>query len=213
MSDILLDSLPYYDHDLEEPTGTLKQLVNAEITKELQSVQHVGDDPRLPPLIQLFTQKNPMLAAELERVERGEPLPPLDTTRHQLPAPADQANATEEEWQKSLQNAKAQLEHQRRRQVNLSLLQTYGANSWKVHNFLLEEDAKRVEKAVEVTKEQSTEVNRARKNAQLTAGAQLTALENKWTELISRNLQISMANLALEAEVESLRRQDAEMTV
>ena len=55
MSDILLDSLPYYDHDLDEPTGTLKQLVNAEITKELQSVQRVGDDPRLPPPIQLFT--------------------------------------------------------------------------------------------------------------------------------------------------------------
>lgn len=60
-------------------------------------------------------QKNPLLAAELERVERGEPLPPLDTTRHQLPAPEDQANATEEEWKASLQNAKAQLEHQRRR--------------------------------------------------------------------------------------------------
>jgi hypothetical protein len=55
MSDILLDSLPYYDNDLEEPTGTLKQLVNAEITKELQSVQRVGDDPRLPPPVQLFT--------------------------------------------------------------------------------------------------------------------------------------------------------------
>ncbi|KDN49408.1 hypothetical protein RSAG8_02110, partial [Rhizoctonia solani AG-8 WAC10335] len=210
MSDVLLDSLPYYDHDLDEPTGTLKQLVNAEITKELQSVQRVGDDPRLPPTIQLFT-KNPLLAAELERVERGEPLPPLDTTRHQLPAPEDQA--TEDEWKKSLQNAKAQLEHQRRRQVNLSLLQTYGPKSWKVHNFLLEEDAKRIEQVVEATKEQSTEVNRARKNAQLTAGAQLTALENKWTELISRNLQISMANLALEAETESMRRQDAEMTV
>jgi multidrug efflux pump subunit AcrA (membrane-fusion protein) len=62
-----------------------------------------------------MNQNNPLLAAELERVERGEPLPQLDTTRHQLPAPEDQANATEEEWKKSLQNAKAQLEHQRRR--------------------------------------------------------------------------------------------------
>ncbi|KAB5593033.1 Pre-mRNA-splicing factor [Ceratobasidium theobromae] len=208
----LIDSLPYYDHDLDEPTGALRQLVNAEITKELQSVQRVGDDPRLPPPVQLFT-KNPLLAAELERVERGEPLPPLDTTRHQLPAPEDQTNATEEEWKQSLQNAKAQLEHQRRRQINLSLLQTYGANSWKVHNFLLEEDAKVVEKMVEALKEQNTEINRSRKNAQLAAGAQLTALENKWTELISRNLQISLANLTLEAEVEALRRQDAEMSV
>ncbi|QRV86183.1 Breast carcinoma amplified sequence [Ceratobasidium sp. AG-Ba] len=212
MTDILLDSLPYYDHDLDEPTGSLRQLVNAEITRELQTVQHVGDDPRLPPPAQLF-MKNPMLAAELERVERGEPLPPLDTTRHQLPAPEDQANATEEEWKKALQNAKAQLEHQRRRQTNLSLLQQYGANSWKVHNFLLEEDAKTLEKSLEALKDQTTEVNRSRKNAQLAAGAQLTALENKWTELISRNLQISMANLTLEAELENLRMQDAELVV
>lgn len=153
------------------------------------------------------------MAAELERVERGEPLPPLDTTRHQLPAPEDQANATEEEWKTSLQNAKAQLEHQRRRQTNLSLLQMYGANSWKVHNFLLEEDAKALEKSLEALKEQSTEINRSRKNAQTAAGAQLTALENKWTELISRNLQISLANLTLEAEIESLRTQDAELTI
>lgn len=212
MPDILLDSLPYYDKDLDEPTGALRQLVNAEITKELQSVQRVGDDPRLPPPIQLFT-KHPLLAAELERVERGEKLPPLDTTRYQLPAPEDQANASEEEWKKALQNAKAQLEHQRRRQVNLALSQTYGANAWKVHNFLLEEDIKALEKSVEALKEQNTEINRSRKNAQVTAGAQLTALENKWTELISRNLQISLANLTLEAEVESLRRQDAEMTI
>ncbi|KAG9124576.1 hypothetical protein FRC07_011094, partial [Ceratobasidium sp. 392] len=54
MSDVLLDSLPYYDHDLDEPTGALRQLVNAEITRELQSVQHLGDDPRLPPPAQLF---------------------------------------------------------------------------------------------------------------------------------------------------------------
>lgn len=45
----------------------------------------------------------------------------------------------------------------------------YGANSWKVHNFLLEEDAKALEKSLEALKDQSTDINRSRKNAQVSA--------------------------------------------
>ena len=56
-----------------------------------------------------------MLQAELERVSNHRLLPPLDTTRYQLPAPMKPDN--EEEWQKALQNARAQLEHQRLRYV------------------------------------------------------------------------------------------------
>ena len=54
-----------------------------------------------------------MLQAELERISNHRLLPPLDTTRYQLPAPTKLEN--EEEWQKALDNARAQLEHQRLR--------------------------------------------------------------------------------------------------
>lgn len=39
----------------------------------------------------------------------------------------------------------------------------------------------------------------------------LTALETRWTELVSNVLQIELANAALEAEVEQLRLQELSM--
>ena len=42
-------------------------------------------------------------------------------------------------------------------------------------------------------------------------GAKLTTLETRWTELLSSILQIEMANIALEGEVDRLRGQEGEM--
>jgi hypothetical protein len=39
----------------------------------------------------------------------------------------------------------------------------------------------------------------------------LTSLEKKWTELISSTLQIEMANMALDAEVDRLNKREAEL--
>jgi Breast carcinoma amplified sequence 2 (BCAS2) len=53
------------------------------------------------------------------------------------------------------------------RHTNLSLLQAYGPNSWKINNYILESSATRLEKAVDQLKERTVEVNRERKNAQV----------------------------------------------
>ena len=76
-----------------------------------------------------------------------------------------------------------------------------------------------LEKALEQLQERTTTVNRERKQFQVRAfhlqlklmqyscwlqtkvGAQLTALETRWTELISNVIQIELANAALEAEL------------
>ena len=42
-------------------------------------------------------------------------------------------------------------------------------------------------------------------------GKQLTILETRWTELISSILQIEMANVALEAEVERLGKKEGDL--
>jgi pre-mRNA-splicing factor SPF27 len=47
--------------------------------------------------------------------------------------------------------------------------------------------------------------------AQTRVGGQLTALEIRWTELISSVLQIEMANVALDAEIERLNKKEAEL--
>ena len=42
-------------------------------------------------------------------------------------------------------------------------------------------------------------------------GKQLTTLETRWTELISSVLQIEMANVALDAEIERLNKKETEL--
>lgn len=56
-----------------------------------------------------------------------------------------------------------------RRQTNLALLQQYGSNAWRIHNYLNEASAKNVEKALEDLKNLTTEVNRERKNFQVSS--------------------------------------------
>ncbi|KAE9410769.1 breast carcinoma amplified sequence 2 [Gymnopus androsaceus JB14] len=202
----IFDSLPYYDDDLSK-FPFLKEKVEQEFARQPKPPTTLH--PRVPPPYQLFT-KNPLLQAELERIESHKPFPPLDTTRHQLPPPSS-APGTDEEWKAALDNAQVQLEHQRIRQANLTLLQTYGSNSWRVHNYLLEATAKQTEQALENLKKLTEDVNRDRKNSQTTLGSQLNTLETRWTELISSVLQIEMANVALDAEVERLNKREAEL--
>ncbi|PPQ90405.1 hypothetical protein CVT25_014923 [Psilocybe cyanescens] len=202
----IFDSLPYYDDDLQK-YPYLKEKVEQELARELKASQTLH--PRIPPPVTLFAD-NPLLKAELERVASNRPFPQLDTLRYTLPTPSS-TPGTDEEWRFAIDNAHAQLQHQRLRQQNLALLQTYGANAYRIQNYLLESTAKRTEKALEELKELTVEVNRERKNTQDRLGKQLTALETRWTELISSVLQIEMANVALDAEVERLNRKEAEL--
>lgn len=81
-----------------------------------------------------------------------------------------------------------------------------------MQNYLLENTAKELDTALEQLKERTTEVNRARKQDQTRLGSQLTALETRWTELISNVLQIELANVALEAEINDLARKETELS-
>ncbi|EMD41669.1 hypothetical protein CERSUDRAFT_128654 [Gelatoporia subvermispora B] len=203
---VIFDSLPYYDNDLEQHP-ILKEKVEEELAREAKTPQ--GLHPHVPPSPKLFAN-NPLLEAELARVEARQPLPPLDTTRYQLPGPTS-TPASEEEWRAALNNARAQLEHQRLRHSNLALLQQYGPNAWRIHNFLLDGTAKNLEKTLEDLRNMTTELNRDRKNFQTRIGTQLTSLETRWTELISSILQIEIANAALETEMARLDKTEAEL--
>jgi pre-mRNA-splicing factor SPF27 len=97
------------------------------------------------------------------------------------------------------------------RQTNLTLLQTYGPNAWRIHNYLLEATVKQTEGALEELKQMTVDVNRERKNTQTKLGKQLNSLETRWTELISNVLQIELANVALDAEVNGLNGREAEL--
>ncbi|TBU34998.1 breast carcinoma amplified sequence 2 [Dichomitus squalens] len=202
---IIFDSLPYYDNELEQ-YPILKEKVEKELAREGKPPQTLH--PKVPPEPTLFANY-PLLQAELERISNHRLLPPLDTTRYQLPGPTNLEN--EEEWQEALNNAKAQLEHQKLRHSNLALLQQYGANAWRIQNYVNEATATNIERTLEELKNLTVEVNRERKNYQTRLGRQLTSLETRWTELISSILQIELANVALEAEIDELNQREVDL--
>lgn len=127
----VIDSLPYYDNDIERDPG-LKDRAEKLIQKELKQQASQGLHPRVPPPPTLFAvrahvphlsyksrsspcvQNSPLLQQEMARVESHQPIPPIDTFRYQLPGPTN-SPATEEDWEAALKNAQAQLEHQRLR--------------------------------------------------------------------------------------------------
>ena len=130
-SSTIFDSLPYFDNDLEI-LPNLQKKVDQELSRELKQQQ--GLHPLVPPPFELFSvsyvcriplkatdvyllKKDDLLKAELSRVESHNSLPPLDTIRHQLPAPTS-IPGSDEEWILALKNAKSQLEHQRIRYVS-----------------------------------------------------------------------------------------------
>ena len=53
--------------------------------------------------------------------------------------------------------------------------------------------------------EQVTEVNRARRVYQEDVGQHLTRLEGRWQELVGSTVQLEMACMAMQGEVEGLR--------
>ncbi|VDB99302.1 unnamed protein product [Peniophora sp. CBMAI 1063] len=205
------DSLPYYDDDLEK-YPILRERVQHELAVETQKLQQ-GQKGKLHPSLseaREFFNGRPLIESEMQRVEAKQPLNAIDTARFTLPTPG--ADATEEEWKAAVDNARVQLEHQKIRHHNLALLQQYGANAWRVHNYLLEADAKVAEKLAEGVKEETTGVNRERKNGQTRIGNQLTSLESQWQQSIGNNLQLTMANAALEAETHRLRMREQELS-
>ncbi|KAF8898386.1 breast carcinoma amplified sequence 2 [Infundibulicybe gibba] len=205
--DDLFDSLPYYDDDLDK-FPHLKQKVDQEFAR--QPKPPATPIPLSPHPSNYLLSNHPHLAAELERIEAHKPFPALDTLRYQLPEPTSNPG-TDAEWDAALKNARAQLEHQHARQTNLTLLQKYGPNAWRIHNHLLEATAVQTERALEELRQLTVDVNRERKNNQDRLGQQLTTLETRWTELISSVLQIEMANVALDAEIERLNKKEADL--
>jgi pre-mRNA-splicing factor SPF27 len=63
------------------------------------------------------------------------------------------------------------------RHTNLTLLQTYGSNTWRVHNYLLESTTKQAEKALEDLKQLTVELNRERKNTQVCCTGNLACVD------------------------------------
>ncbi|KAG2186156.1 hypothetical protein INT43_002594 [Umbelopsis isabellina] len=196
------DSLPYVDRQLE--LEGMKEKVDLLIEQEMRRISR-KDRVQLPKDITLF-KDDPVLSSEWARTSKQKPMATLDISRYDVAPPAGKDKQSVEAWQAAVDNSKAQLESQTLRLFNLELLQKYGSNAWKVHNFQLEGQLKQLKYNVEEKKKEISELNKQRKFEQTEGGTTLRNLESKWSDLVSQTLQVEVACAALENELEELKR-------
>ena len=99
---------------------------------------------------------------------------------------------------------------------NVELLKKYGSNAWRLSNFQQEQDIRMLSEQLDAVKAETNEINRLRQKDQTEVGSKLALLEKRWTELISRGLQLEVANVTTRVEVEQLhskkRKLEAQLT-
>ncbi|GAA5961029.1 hypothetical protein JCM21900_002279 [Sporobolomyces salmonicolor] len=216
-----LDSLPYYDRDLDLHPG-LRPQINSLIAVELRSLlpgqpsANPSNLSHLPPPRPLPSPSthSPLLAAELARVSSKKPLKAdegLDTARYAMPFPPAAEQDDLAAWERAHRSSLAQLEHQRLRALNGTLLNQFGANAWRVQNFAVENAIQRTEDEGDQVKGLVEDVNRRRKADQEKGGETLNRLEKRWTELVSGNMQLEIGCFALEEQLEELQVRHAEL--
>jgi len=192
-----IDALPYIDPHDDNAQRQVEALVRDEM-RRFAPQDYLAQLPALP------TPKydSLYLQGEMERLKRGEPMPRVDITRYKVEQPPPSKKNDPEAWNNAVRNAQAQLEHQHLRLVNLELLNNYGANAWKVHNYTLEKLHKSVAQSLELCKKDVEDVNRARKLEQESAAHTLSSLEVRYEDLVRKNYDIEAACLIIEQELQ-----------
>ncbi|KAJ3055175.1 hypothetical protein HK097_011329 [Rhizophlyctis rosea] len=208
-SDVYIDSLPYVDGEISpEYQAYVDQLIVEEVKRGPAITTSA-----LPVSVELF-KNNPILQAELARVSRGEKLSALDLSRLRLEPPtasSPNTQPTSADWERAIQNSQSQLEHQWNRLINLELMNKFGSNAWRLHNYQMDHAVAGVKKVADSNKEEIMSVNKQRKSEQIKAGNALSGMELRRGELLGRVLQVDLASASLEAELERLRAEKARL--
>ncbi|KAI8804814.1 Pre-mRNA-splicing factor SPF27 [Cladochytrium replicatum] len=205
----MIDSLPYIDRDYDQADASRKQLINSLIDKERRALLKNSTSSlhsSLPTEVSLFSD-NSLLLDELSRIDSGHPIPPLSTARYRLDPPSSDLASDPTAWLAALNNARAQLESQSNRVINLELLLRFGPDAWKLNAYTLEKFAKILEKEGGEAKKNVVEMNRKRKGEQTEGGLRLQRLEERWTELVSNVVRADAATMVLRAEIAALRKE------
>jgi hypothetical protein len=141
--DIIFDSLPYCDDDLD--------LESADFLVQKQ-VQKMYNKPTKES-IDLFTDK-PFLAEYLEQVKNKIKTNSIDISRFRMESIDEN-------------NAKSQLEYQANKFMNLELSSKFGANSWIINNYELEKLTEMVKNEITLIDDEILAINQQRKQDQV----------------------------------------------
>jgi len=177
-TDVSLDALPYIDFQYSDEN--LKNQVDALVASEMGKSLHTPEEylerlgleePELKLTNSIF------LETEWKRVLERKAQTPLDTSRYTVQPPTEEDKTNLEAWQKAVQNAQAQLEHQTNRLVNLELMKRFGGNAWKTYNQHLQFMERSIQNLMKSKKEETDVLNRKRKQEQVSAGEKLSSSE------------------------------------
>jgi pre-mRNA-splicing factor SPF27 len=132
-ADVPIDALAYVDVEYNDPAVRLE--VRNMIEEEMacfEPIDYLAAKQMQPHISKI--KPGSILATEMGRLAKGAPMRGLDLTRYDVQPPALDKQNDVAAWEKAVNNAKAQLQHQTNRQLHLELLGNYGANAWLYHN-------------------------------------------------------------------------------
>jgi pre-mRNA-splicing factor SPF27 len=197
------DALPYID---AAPSPEALAAANALIHAELKPDHATTSHPSIPALRE--SKFSDLIEAEHARIAAGQPKSGgLDLSRYELldaPVKGDY-----EAWKSALQKAYASAGYLQGREINLSLLETYGKNAWLIGNSSLEDELRALEKEVEAAKIEGEQIQQARRTVQANAAGEMHGLEEGWKTGIGRMIETQAAGERLRMEILERKRQGA----
>eukprot|EP00697_Spironema_sp_BW2_P017824 gnl/Spiro4/9636_TR5108_c2_g1_i1.p1 gnl/Spiro4/9636_TR5108_c2_g1~~gnl/Spiro4/9636_TR5108_c2_g1_i1.p1 ORF type:complete len:263 (+),score=79.71 gnl/Spiro4/9636_TR5108_c2_g1_i1:36-791(+) len=197
----IIDALPYIDKHYDNTMRlSIEKLIQDEMrTFEQPNYLHDRPEPDLSFGGSAFLQN------EYQRICQRVQLDALDMTRYKLEGPPAQKKNDLQAWRDALQHAQVQFENENMRMINLELLSKFGANAWRNYNNFIDNTNKSLAANLKAAEEDINNVNRKRMAAQMEAGSELESLQQKWEELIEKNLALEQACMALERDVKRRR--------
>jgi pre-mRNA-splicing factor SPF27 len=186
----------------EQELGAARALIQAELPQDHKTTLH----PSIPESRPI--KFSDLVQAEHDRLSSGaEKEQGIDLSRYEA-QDAPPTNDTEK-WRATLQQAYASSEYLESRQVNLSLLETYGKNAWLISNDQLEAILRAAERDVSQRKIELEDVDKARREAQAARRGELEALEQQWKIGVGQMIEVEVAAEKLRLEILDKKRAGA----
>jgi pre-mRNA-splicing factor SPF27 len=196
-----------------ENREALLSLIRAEHPSDYENTLH----PAIPESWE--PDFSPLILAEHERISKKLPMTGIDVSRYEAEAleapertsPHSDENNPEllQQWRETLQRAYSTSTYLSGRNMNLSLLETYGKNAWLIGNAHLEKILKDLELDLVERKKQVEQVEQERYYEQDGAKGEMEALEQSWKKGIRGIVEVELATEGLRMEILERRKAGA----
>uniref|UniRef100_A0A1I8M2M0 Pre-mRNA-splicing factor SPF27 n=1 Tax=Musca domestica TaxID=7370 RepID=A0A1I8M2M0_MUSDO len=209
--EVIVDALPYIDQGYDDPG--VRESALAMVEEECRRYRPTKNYLEHMPHLSTSTFETKLMAQEFERIQNLIPMETLSMKRYELPPPSGSRLSEVSAWEESIDNSKAQLEHQWVRAMNLELMLDYGIEAWKAYLEVFVAMQAKAQGQLQELKKEIQDVNWQRKQAQTKAGERLRQLEASWVLLVSKNYEIEQQCVELEKQIHELRKRISENEV